>query len=133
MANGLPIDTTKFRPIAMSTARPGAAFGELSDGTTRFIPGQQGVDRDTGLPQWEVDVVVPADAEDERGRMTTATVKIASQHQPQVQLAQPVSFTDLEVRPAVKRDGKLALYWSASGVAAPAVARSFGKPEDKAA
>ena len=96
---GLPIDTTKFRPIAMSTARPGAAFADFADGSTRFVPGQQGVDRDTGLPTWEIDCVVPADEGDERGRMTTFTVKIAAQHAPQVQLAQPVTFVDLVARP----------------------------------
>jgi hypothetical protein len=129
---GLPIDTTRFRPIAMSTARPGASFAELADGSTRFVPGQQGIDRDTGLPVWEIDCVVAADADDERGRMTAFTVKLVAQTAPQVQVAQPITFTDLEVRPAVgKRDGKLALYWSASGVAAPATTRSFNS--DKAA
>jgi hypothetical protein len=130
---GLPIDGSRLALIAMSAARPGASFAELADGSTRFVPGQQGVDRDTGLPVWEVDAVAPAATDDDRGRMTTLTVKIASQHQPQVQLAQPVTFTDLEVRPAVgKRDGKLALYWSASGVAAPATAARFTKSESAA-
>ncbi len=120
MASGLPIDTAsgRFRPIAMSTARPGAAFAELADGTTRFVAGQQGVDRETGLPVWEVDAVVAAVADDDRARMTTLTVKIASQTAPQVAIGQPITFTDLECRPAVgKKDGRLALYWTASGVA----------------
>jgi hypothetical protein len=130
---GLPIDTTRFAPIAMSTARPGASFAELADGSTRFVPGQQGVDRDTGLPVWEVDCVVAADADDSRARMTAFTVKLVAQTAPQVAVAQPITFTDLEVRPAVgKRDGKLALYWSASGVAAPATAARFTKSESAA-
>ena len=122
----LPIDTNRFALIAMSGARPGAAYAELADGSSRFVPGQQGVDRDTGLPIWEIDAVAPAAADDERGRMTAITVKIAAQHQPSVTPGTPVQFVDLEVRPAVgKRDGKLALYWSASGVA-PA-GKSFGE------
>jgi hypothetical protein len=130
---GLPIDTSRFHLIAMSTARPGAAFAELADGSMRFVPGQQGVDRDTGLPVWEVDAVAPAAADDERGRMTTVTVKIVSQHAPQVQVASPVVFTDLEVRPAVgKRDGKLALYWNASGVVPAAAVKAFSTDTAKA-
>src|SRR4051794_41962251 len=100
MANGLPIDTTKFRPLALSGARPGAAFAELADGSTRFVPGQQGTDRDTGLPVWEIDAVAPAAADDERGRMTTLTVKIVGQHAPAVTPGMPVAFEGLEVRPA---------------------------------
>ena len=127
---GLPIDTSRLQLIAMSGARPGAAFAELSDGTMRFVPGQQGTDRDTGLPTWEIDAVAPAASDDERARMTTLTVKIAAQHAPQVTPGTPVQFVDLEVRPAVgKRDGKLALYWQASGVAAPAA----GRKHDQAA
>jgi hypothetical protein len=121
---GLPIDNTRLALIAMSGARPGAAFAELADGSTRFVPGQQGTDRDTGLPIWEIDAVAPAAADDDRGRMTTLTVKIVGQHAPSVTPGAPVQFVDLEVRPAVgKRDGKLALYWSASGVA-PATGKS---------
>jgi hypothetical protein len=133
---GLPIDTARLALIAMSGARPGAAFAELSDGSTRrFVPGQQGTDRATGLPLWEVDAVAPAAADDERGRMTTLTVKIAAQYAPDdVTPGQPVRFVDLEVRPAVgKRDGKLALYWSASGVAPAAAVKPFGAGTEKAA
>lgn len=130
MANDLPIDTAKFRPIAMSGARPGASFAELADGSTRFVPGQQGVDRDTGLPVWEVDCAVAAEADDERGRMTTMTVKLVSQHAPQVTPLQPITFVDLVARPAVnKKSGQVVCYWSAAGVA-PAVKSSFS---DKAA
>lgn len=125
----LPIDTARMTLIAMSTARPGAAFAELADGSMRFVPGQQGTDRDTGLPTWEIDCANPADATDERGRAALYTVKIVAQHAPQVTPLAPVVFTDLSVRPAVsKRDGKLALYWTASGVAA-----ARGHQGDKAA
>ena len=131
MAASLPIDTVKFRPIAMSTARPGAAFAELADGSTRFVPGQQGVDRDSGLPTWEIDVAVPADEGDDRGRMTAFTVRLAAQVQPQVTPLAPVQFVDLVARPAVgKRDGKLAIYWSAAGVATPGA--KFGGGEKAA-
>jgi hypothetical protein len=127
----LPIDSNRLALIAMSGARPGAAFAELADGSTRFVPGQQGTDRD-GRPIWEIDAVAPAAAEDERGRMTTLTVKIAAQHAPAVTPGLPVVFDGLAVRPAVgKRDGKLALYWTAQGVAAPASVKSFSS--DKAA
>ena len=117
----LPIDTTKFRPIAMSTARPGAAFAEMADGKSVFVPKKQGVDRDTGLPTWEIDCVVPADEGDEYARMTPFTVKIAAQYAPQVQLAQPITFVDLVARPAVnKKTGQSVCYWTASGVVAAA-------------
>lgn len=128
MANDLPIDTAKFRPIAMSGARPGPAFAELADGSTRFVPGQQGTDRDTGLPVWEIDCAVAAEADDQRGRMTTLTVKIVAQSQPQVTPLQPIVFVDLVARPAVnKKTGQAVCYWSASGVASPA--KAFSKTE----
>jgi hypothetical protein len=131
MANGLPIDTTKFRPIALSGARPGAAFAELADGSTRFVPGQQGLDRDSGLPAWEIDCAVAADVDDERGRATNLTVKIAAQHAPQVTPLQPITFVDLVARPAVnKKTGQVTVYWSAAGVA-PASVKAFSS--DKAA
>jgi hypothetical protein len=136
MANDLPIDTSKFRPIALSGARPGAAFAELADGTSRFVPGQQGVDRDSGLPAWEIDCAVAADADDERGRATNFTVKLASQHAPQVTPLQPITFVDLVARPAVnKKTGQVVCYWSAAGVAsAVAPAKTpFGGATDKPA
>ena len=114
----LPIDTNRFALIAMSGARPGAAYAELADGIHQVRPRSAAVDRDTGLPIWEIDAVAPASADDERGRMTDITVKIAAQHHQTVTPGTPVQFVDLEVRPAIgKRDGKLALYWTASGVA----------------
>src|SRR4051794_23057176 len=131
MANGLPIDTTKFRPLALSGARPGAAFAELADGSTRFVPGQQGTDRDTGLPTWEIDCAVAAEADDARGRATNFTVKIAAQVQPQVTPLAPVQFVDLVARPAVnKKTGQPVCYWTASGVV-PAAGKTLSA--DKAA
>jgi len=132
MPNGLPIDTNKFRPLALSGARPGAAFAELADGTMRFVPGQQGTDRDTGLPTWEIDCAVAADADDERGRATNFTVKIVAQHAPQVTPLQPITFVDLVARPAVnKKTGQPVCYWSAAGVAPAAGKSAFSG--DKAA
>lgn len=116
---GLPIDTSRMQFTAMSPARPGAAYAELADGTSKFVPGQQGIDRATGLPVWEIDVVAPADEDDERGRMTTATVKVVAATAPDVAVLGPVAFDRLEVRATVsRRDGKLALYWSARGASA---------------
>lgn len=115
----IPIDSARFALIAMSGARPAACYAEKADGTTQFVPGQQGLDRATGLPVWEIDAVAPAAGDDERGRMTTLTVKIVAQHAPDVTPAQPVQFDNLTVRPSVnRRTGQLSLYWNADGIVA---------------
>lgn len=111
-----PIDSTRINLIAMSGARPAPARAELSDGTSRVVPGQQAMHKISGLPVWQVDAVIPGDANDERGRMTPVTVKVATTVRPEVTPGMPVRFTNLAVLAYVGNDGRAAMSWSAEGV-----------------
>jgi hypothetical protein len=116
----------------MSDARPAPARVELSDGTTRTDPnGRQATHKVSGLPVWQIDVVIPGAAGDERSRMTTATVKVGCAHKPQVTPGMPVRFVNLAVLAYVdQQTGRAAMSWSSEGVEPAAVA---GRSADKAA
>jgi hypothetical protein len=119
----LPIDANRMTLLAMSGARPAPAYAELADGSTRAVPGEQGRNAD-GVNLWQVDTVMPGDADDERGRMMTATIKIAQRDRPVVTPGMPVKFAELAVTPYVDRQsGRVALSWSAAGIEAPAAVR----------
>lgn len=118
-----PIDSNRIALIAMSGARPAPARAELSDGSSRVIPGQQAVHKVSGLPVWQIDFVIPGDADDERGRMYTATAKVAAAARPAVTPGMPVRFSNLAVLAYVDQgSGRAALSWSADGVEPVAVA-----------
>ena len=123
-----PIDSDRLTLIAMSGARPAPARAELSDGSSRVIPGQQAVHKVSGLPVWQVDAVIPGDANDERGRMTPVTVKVASATRPDATPGLPVRFVNLAVLAYVGNDGRAAMSWSAEGVA-PAAPAGRGRTE----
>jgi hypothetical protein len=121
----IPVDTNKITILAMSGARPAPARAELADGTTRVVPGQQALHKVSGLPVWQIDCVLPADAADEKGRMTTFTAKVATTEKPIVMPGMPVRFVDLMVLAYVDQgSNRAALSWSASGVEPAHAARN---------
>lgn len=128
-----PIDSNRLTLIAMSGARPAPARAELSDGSSRVIPGQQATHKVSGLPVWQIDAVIPGDVADERGRMTTLTAKVACAARPDVTPGLPVRFVNLAVLAYVGTDGRAAMSWSADGVEPPAVSAGRGRPEQSAA
>lgn len=112
-----PIDSNRLVLLAMSGARPAPARAELSDGSSRVIPGQQATHKVSGLPVWQIDAVIPGDATDERGRMTPVTVKVACHVRPDVTPGLPVRFVNLAVIAYVDQgSGRAAMSWSAEGV-----------------
>lgn len=125
MANRIPVDVENIVILAMSGARPAPARATLSDGSSRVIPGEQAVDK-AGVPQYQVDCVMPADADDETGRMNSFTVKVSSATRPAIQPGLPVRFVGLAILAYNdQQTGRATLSWSAGGVVpAAASARS---------
>lgn len=119
----IPVAAEQLTIFAMSGARPAPARAELSDGTSRVIPGEQATHKQSGLPLWQCDAVIPGDATDEKSRALNLTVKVASATKPDVQPGVPVRFENLAVIAYVDGNGRAALSWSASGVQLVAPAR----------
>ena len=76
----LMLDTTKVMFTVTRAPEPRKDFGK----------DQQKVDRDTGRPQWMVEVLA---LDSERGEVIRVTV---AGDEPKVRQGQPVAFTDLE-------------------------------------
>ena len=82
-----------------------------------FGKDQQKVDRDTGRPQWVVEVLA---LDPERGEVIRVTV---AGDQPKVNQGQPVSFSDLEAI-AWNNNGKSGVAYRAAAVQPAAQARA---------
>jgi hypothetical protein len=76
----LMLDTTKVTFTVTKAPEPRKDYGK----------DQQKMDRDTGRPQWVVEVLA---MDSERGEVIRVTV---AGDEPKVRQGQPVSFTDLE-------------------------------------
>ena len=77
------LDTTKFTFTVTRSPEPRKDYGK----------DQQKMDRDTGRPQWVVEVLA---LDSERGEVIRVTV---AGDEPRVRQGQPVSFTELEAIP----------------------------------
>jgi hypothetical protein len=126
----IPVASDKLTVFAMSDVRPAPARAELSDGTTRVIPGEQAKHKHSQLPLWQLDCVVPGEQGVDNSRALNLTVKIATMTKPVVTPGMPVRFVDLAVLAYVDNGGRAALSWSASGVEP---AHAAHRPSEKAA
>ena len=95
----LMLDTSKFNFSVTRTPEPRKDFGK----------DQQKVDRDTGRPQWVVEVLA---MDSERGEVIRVTV---AGEQPKVSMGQPVSFSELEAI-AWNNNGKSGVAYRAASV-----------------
>ena len=104
----LPIDTTRYAMICTGKVSP---VSEWSDGKPT---GQQARDANTGMPLWNVDVLVDDDAD----RSTVASVVIGSLDEPRVRKLAPIAFVGLTANVYVnRRTQALTLRFSADAVA----------------
>lgn len=108
------VDTTATQILSGGTVEPVTIWAELSDGSRRPTGEQERDERNRHI--WRVSAILPALGD--RDKAEIITVQVASMDEPQVgNLAEPLMFDRLQVRPAVnRRSGQLALYWSAEGV-----------------
>lgn len=107
----LPIDCTRFAMIATGKV---SAVSEWSDGKPT---GQQARDTNTGMPLWNVDVLV----DDDEARSTVASVVIGELTEPRVQKLRPIAFVGLTANVYVnRRSNQLTLRFSANAVAGSA-------------
>jgi len=95
----LMLDTTKVMFTVTRAPEPRKDFGK----------DQQKVDRDTGRPQWMVEVLA---LDSERGEVIRVTV---AGDQPKVSQGQPVTFTDLEAI-AWTNNGKSGVAYRAAAI-----------------
>ena len=93
----------------------------------RVLTDQQEKDEQSGELLWTC-YVLPSVAD----RPEVLTVRVAAPHQPVLTLFGPVAVDGLEVNARVGKDGRMAQYWSASGIrdAGPAGKRN-GHQEHK--
>jgi hypothetical protein len=97
------LDTTKVAFTVTKDPEPRKDYGK----------DQQKVDRDTGRPQWVVEVLA---MDPERGEVIRVTV---AGDEPKVRQGQPVSFTDLEAI-AWTNNGKSGVAYRAATIRAAA-------------
>lgn len=107
----IPVDAARMELVAAAEPAAVPEWVELSDGSRR-PSGNQAKDAETGRPLWVVDCLVL-----DQERAATIGVQVASVDAPRVTVLTPVRFEGLMVRVSRSRDGKVAQYWRASGVA----------------
>lgn len=115
-----PIDADRVRLISTGNVTPIPVWVELADGSRRPDPnGRQEVD-EQGRGGYRVEVIAPADADDERDRTDVVEVTIFSKDAPDVGgFGEHLRFDNLMVNPGYlnKKTGALTSpRWSADGV-----------------
>lgn len=115
-----PIDAERVRMISTGTCTPVTKWIELSDGSRRPDPqGRQDVD-DQGRALWRVEVILPADADDERDKTGVTEILIASKDQPDAgAFGDVLVFEGLAMSPGYvnRKTGQLTTpRWSADGI-----------------
>jgi hypothetical protein len=124
-----PIDADRVRLISTGTCAPVTKWIELSDGSRRPDPTGRQDEDEHGRKLWRVEVITPADEDDERDKTTVVEVLIASKDKPDAgSFGDLLTFADLTMSPGYvnKKTGQLsAPRWSASGI------RRQGKPQQQ--
>ena len=95
--------------LMLDTSKVAFTVTRAPEARKDFGKDQQKVDRDTGRPQWVVEVLAQ---DTERGEVIRVTV---TGDQPKVSQGQPVSFTDLEAI-AWNNNGKSGVAYRAASV-----------------
>lgn len=114
MIRTVPVDTSRLALLCAGPPEPVTQWVD-DPATGRRKPSDQPErDQDTGLPLWRVHVLVPGG---DNSRPELVAVQVPAQDLPVLAEFSPVTFERLEVRVAVGRDGRLAGYWGAAGVA----------------
>lgn len=115
-----PIDADRVRLISTGNVTPIPVWVELADGSRRPDPnGRQEVD-DQGRGGYRVEVIAPADADDERDRTDIVEVTVFAKESPDVGgFGEALRFDGLTVTPGYvnRKTGALTSpRWSADGV-----------------
>lgn len=113
MVRNIPVDGARFELVAAAEPAEVPEWVELSDGSRR-PSGNQAKDPESKLPLWVVDCLVL-----DQERAATVGVQVAAPVAPEVRVLSPITFEGLSVRVSRSRDGKVAQYWSATGIAEP--------------
>lgn len=121
----IPVDGERAALIATGHVEPVQVWVE-KDG--RRQPGDQEKDEATGLDLWTVHALIVGDT-----RPVTIGVRVPSRECPAPAALAPVAFERLVVNARVDRNGKLATYWSAAGLAEPRRQTHQPKQEQAAA
>lgn len=116
----IPVDADRVRLISTGNVTPIPVWVELSDGSRRPDPnGRQEVD-EQGRGGYRVEVIMPADVEDERDKTGIAEITIYSKDAPDVgQFGDELRFEGLtcSLGYVAKKTGQLtAPRWTADGV-----------------
>lgn len=129
MLRTLPIAADRLDAIATGQVEPVMIWADV-DGR-RQLTDRQEIDETTGELLWTIHALVRTG-----DRPELLAVRVPAPQCPVVTALGPIDLHGLEVNVRVGKDGKLAAYWSAVGVADPALApRGNGHkvPEHKAA
>ena len=115
-----PLDANRVRLVSTGTVTPVAVWVELADGSRRPDPnGRQEVD-EQGRGIWRVEVIAPADADDDRDKTGVIEVTVAAKDRPDVGgFGELLHFDGLLMQPGYvnKRTGVLtAPRFTADGV-----------------
>ena len=113
MLRTLPVNAELHGAVA--TGHVEAVMIWEDQGGRRVLTDRQERDETTGHPLWTVHAMVPTG-----DRPELLAIRIPAPQQPVVTAFGPVDLHGLEVNVRVGKDGRLAGYWSAVGVADPA-------------
>lgn len=116
-----PIDSNRVRLISMGNVSPLPAWVVLSDGSRRPDPNGRQDQHADGRALWSVEMIAPADTDDDRDRTEVVQVTVASNDRPDAgSFGETLSFTGLSVQPGYvnRRTGALTTpRWTADAVA----------------
>lgn len=124
MIRSVPVDSARLSVVATGHVEPVMKWDRSGDRAVQTDVQER--DEITNLLLWTIYLMVAAG-----DRPEVVAVRVPAEHQPVVTPLGSIDLHGLEVGVRVGRDGKLAGYWSAVGVADPAQMHGGKRPHQE--